>query len=141
MQHKEDVPHSSNAAVPESFEEMKALVPSLGMGDVKDNRNIYNIVMAFFRDPNQTEMVFADAKGNPTLSTGRRKLVHEIVVPLGLAHFSEGKGNKRVLHLLKNPRPLAQGRWNKETEAWELGKSCLLQDCEVNCTISKCRMR
>lgn len=71
---------------------------------------------------NRAEMVFADSEGNSNLTTYRRKIVHELAGPLGLAHFSTGRGNKRVLHLLKNPRVLHQGKFNKETNSWEPGR-------------------
>lgn len=35
---------------PKTFEEMKVLISSLRQGDVKDNQNIYNMVMDFFLD-------------------------------------------------------------------------------------------
>jgi len=50
-----------------------------------------------------------------------RKWIHEDALEMGLAHYSTGARSDRTLYLLKNPRPLLQGKFSTETQTWVPG--------------------
>lgn len=81
------------------------LADSLDLND-PNVLKLYDQIIVFKNDPNQTELPLPT-----TLNSKERRNAHLIAEKLGLAHYSEGFGHDRQLHIAKKGAAAARVRY------------------------------